>query len=111
MLAARVAEGMRREPSKRPIALEIRPGIAPQSCIMVGDRIDNDVSPAKLIGMRTMLFRTGRHIEQQPRSAVEVPDVEVWDVTGLKAALSTSALGSHKGEPRVPPDLSDDYLA
>jgi putative hydrolase of the HAD superfamily len=36
-------------------------GISPVDCIMVGDRIDNDVVPAKLLGMRTVLFRTGRH--------------------------------------------------
>ena len=28
---------------------------------MVGDRIDNDIAPAITLGMRTVLFRTGRH--------------------------------------------------
>jgi FMN phosphatase YigB (HAD superfamily) len=54
---------------------------------MVGDRIDNDITPARLLGMRTVLFRTGRHIEQQARSVDEVPDVEVRDVAGLEEAL------------------------
>ena len=35
---------------------------------MVGDRIDNDIAPATTLGMRTVLFRTGRHAAQQPRS-------------------------------------------
>jgi len=62
-------------------------GIAPEECIMVGDRIDNDIAPARVLGMRTVLFRTGRHAAQQPRSADEVPDVEVRNVAGLRAAL------------------------
>jgi hypothetical protein len=37
--------------------------------------------------MRTILFRTGRHRAQQPRSWLEVPDAEVEDVDGLRAAL------------------------
>ena len=54
---------------------------------MVGDRIDNDIAPANLLGMRTILFRTGRHIAQQPRSADELADAEVSSVEGLSEAL------------------------
>jgi HAD superfamily hydrolase (TIGR01662 family) len=60
---------------------------APEECVMVGDRIDNDIAPAKLLGMRTVLFRTGRHIRQQPRTPDEIPDAEVHDVAGLKVAI------------------------
>ena len=59
-----------------------------RECVMVGDRVDNDIFPARRLGMRTVLFRTGRHIGQQPRSVDEVPDVEVHDVAGLRAALA-----------------------
>ncbi len=62
-------------------------GVEPGECIMVGDRVDNDIVPAKLLGMRTVLFRTGRHIAQQPRSWDEVPDAEVRDAVQLKRAL------------------------
>jgi HAD superfamily hydrolase (TIGR01549 family) len=62
-------------------------GVSPVDCIMVGDRVDNDVVPAKLLGMRTVLFRTGRHRTQQPRSWEERPDVEVYDVAGLESAI------------------------
>ena len=62
-------------------------GVSPDECIMVGDRIDNDIAPAKLLGMRTVLFRTGRHIEQQARSHQEVPDAEVLDVVALRVAM------------------------
>ncbi|MEP7216510.1 MAG: HAD family hydrolase [Anaerolineaceae bacterium] len=61
--------------------------VDPAECIMVGDRIDNDIAPANVLGMRTILFRTGRHIAQQPRSVDELPDAEVNTVEALSAAL------------------------
>lgn len=62
-------------------------GVEPAACLMVGDRIDNDVAPAKHLGMATVRFRTGRHAAQQPRSHDEVPDAEVEDAAALGAAL------------------------
>jgi HAD superfamily hydrolase (TIGR01509 family) len=62
-------------------------GVTPPECVMVGDRIDNDIFPASLLGMRTVLFRTGRHIAQQPRSHLEVPDAEVRSVAELEAGI------------------------
>jgi len=38
--------------------------------------------------MRTVPFRTGGHVDQQPRSWDEVPDVEVRTVVELKAVLT-----------------------
>ena len=61
--------------------------VDPASCLMVGDRIDNDIAPAKALGMRTVLFRTGRHRLQMPRSAQEVPDADVASVEELDAAI------------------------
>lgn len=62
-------------------------GVTPERCIVVGDRIDNDVAPARTLGMRTVLFRTGRHQEQQPRSWDEAPDAEVRTVEELQREL------------------------
>jgi HAD superfamily hydrolase (TIGR01662 family) len=62
-------------------------GISPVDCIMVGDRIDNDVVPAKFLGMRTVLFKTGRHRTQQPRSWEERPAAEVHNVVDLELAI------------------------
>lgn len=62
-------------------------GVEPREAIMVGDRVDNDICPAKTLGMQTILFRTGRHREQQPRSWEEVADAEVHDADGLRAAI------------------------
>jgi FMN phosphatase YigB (HAD superfamily) len=62
-------------------------GVAPAQCIMVGDRIDNDIVPAKSLGMAAVLFRGGRHRKQRPRGPAEEPDAVVTDVMELEAAL------------------------
>ena len=62
-------------------------GVSPEECVMVGDRIDNDIVPAKWLGMRAVRFRTGRHIAQQPRSWTEVPDVEAASVAALEEGI------------------------
>jgi len=61
--------------------------VDPAECIMVGDRIDNDIAPARLLGMAAVLLRTGRHAAQQPRSWIEEPDEVVEDVPELARAL------------------------
>jgi putative hydrolase of the HAD superfamily len=62
-------------------------GVTPGECIMVGDRIDDDIVPAKSLGMAAILFRSGRHRRQRPRGAAEEPDAIVTDVMELDAAL------------------------
>jgi HAD superfamily hydrolase (TIGR01509 family) len=68
--------------------------VNPSECIMVGDRIDNDIAPAKILGMRTVLVRTGRHAAQQPRSWDEVPDYEVTDASGILLAVEKLISGT-----------------
>ncbi|SJZ40143.1 FMN phosphatase YigB, HAD superfamily [Enhydrobacter aerosaccus] len=55
--------------------------------IFVGDRLDQDVAPAKAQGMTTIQFRSGRWRRQKPRSAAETPDVTVTDVRELEEAI------------------------
>ncbi len=64
-------------------------GVEPAECIMVGDRVDNDIYPATVLGMASVLFRTGRHQNQQPRSFEELPDAECHDCSGLLAVIRT----------------------
>jgi len=61
--------------------------VMPAECIMVGDRIDADIMPARQLGMRTVRLRTGRHATQEPRSEAERPDAEVTDVVGMREAI------------------------
>jgi len=53
----------------------------------VGDRIDNDIAPAKALGMVAIQLRGGRHRRQQPRSPAETPDAVVTDVRELEEAI------------------------
>jgi HAD superfamily hydrolase (TIGR01662 family) len=62
-------------------------GVHPTRCIMVGDRIDNDIAPAKALGMAAIRFRSGRHARQQPRGPSEAPDADVIDVLELERAI------------------------
>src|SRR6478672_1964588 len=64
-------------------------GVASASCIMVGDRIDNDIAPAKALGMATILFRSGRHRKQRPRTPADEPHAIVTDVAELETAILT----------------------
>jgi putative hydrolase of the HAD superfamily len=63
------------------------PGVPAADCIMVGDRLDIDIAPARALGMATIRFRTGRYRKQKPRSPAETPDAEVTDVRELAAAI------------------------
>lgn len=56
-------------------------------CVMVGDRIDNDIVPAKMLGMAAILFRSGRHRRQRPRMPTEEPHAVVTDVAELEEAV------------------------
>ena len=54
---------------------------------MVGDRIDNDIVPAKMLGMIAIRLVSGRHADQQPRSGAEVPHADVHSVAELDRAI------------------------
>jgi FMN phosphatase YigB (HAD superfamily) len=62
-------------------------GVDPKTCVMVGDRIDKDIIPARLLGMRTILVRTGIHRNQIPRTPFEIPDVDLPGINGLAEAI------------------------
>jgi FMN phosphatase YigB (HAD superfamily) len=62
-------------------------GVKPKDCIMVGDRVDNDIIPAKHLGMKTILVRVGLHRNQQPRIPWEMPDAEMESIAGLAKAV------------------------
>jgi putative hydrolase of the HAD superfamily len=62
-------------------------GVNPEQCIMVGDRIDKDIIPAKELGMKTIRIRVGLHKNQKPRIPYEIPDVELESVRGLSEAI------------------------
>ena len=62
--------------------------VLPAECILVGDRLDADIAPARAAGMATIQFRSGRWRRQRPRSEAETPDAVVTDVAELEAAIA-----------------------
>lgn len=67
-------------------ALELA-SCAPGEAIMVGDRIDNDVRPAKELGILTIRVRQGSHRFQNPRNRLESADATVDIITELENLL------------------------
>ena len=55
-----------------------------QEAVMVGDRLDNDISPAKELGMKTVWIRQDLAIYQNPQKVEEQPDYIVDDLSELK---------------------------
>ena len=58
------------------LAIE-RSGCEPEHAVMVGDRIDNDITPAKSLGWKTIRIKQGLSQGQVPMNAEQVPDFEV----------------------------------
>ena len=58
------------------LAME-RTGCEPEHAVMVGDRIDNDITPANMLGWKTIRIKHGLSQGQVPMNAEQVPDFEV----------------------------------
>ena len=56
-------------------------GCSPSKIAMVGDRLDNDIMPAKKSGMKTIWIKQGLNSVQKPLSNEYVPD---WEVTSVQ---------------------------
>ena len=59
--------------------------------IMIGDRLDNDIIPARRIGMKTIWLRWGRYRMMEPRTPDEAPDATVADVREVLDAVNSLA--------------------
>lgn len=55
--------------------------------VMVGDRLDNDIFPAKRLGMKTIWIKQGFGGLQKPKSAEYVPDAEITSLGELLTIL------------------------
>lgn len=63
-------------------------GIEPGEAIFVGDRADNDVKPAKALGMKTVRFKRGdQYIYFNPTAPEMTADVTVTDIGSLASAV------------------------
>ena len=59
----------------------------PENAVMVGDRLDNDIRPAKRLGMRTVRIRKGIAGYAGPAGPEEVPDYSVDSLSELLRVL------------------------
>ena len=58
-------------------------GCAPEEAFMIGDRLDNDIFPAKSLGMKTVWLRQGFGALQIPKGPEYTPDSIVDSLTEL----------------------------
>ena len=71
-----------------------RAGCEPHEAVMVGDRLDNDIGPAKRLGWRTIRVRQGLARLQEPREPAEQADCTIEAIAELPGALAKPAKGA-----------------
>lgn len=64
-------------------------GCAPNESVMIGDRLDNDIRPAKALGFRTVRVLQGPGRLQQPRNAAETPDATAENLCEVAALFDS----------------------
>lgn len=65
-----------------------RTGCASEDAVMIGDRLDNDMSPALTMGMRTVRVRaTGDFIRFEPSGEDDTPHTTISSLRDLPSAL------------------------
>lgn len=62
-------------------------GCDAHEAVMVGDRLDNDIAPAKKLGMNTVWIQQGFAIYQKPESAEYEPDYTINHLSMLEELL------------------------
>ncbi len=56
-----------------------------EDAVMIGDRLDNDIIPAKSLGMNTVWIKQGFAVYQIANDEIEIPDFEVNSLSELLA--------------------------
>lgn len=64
-----------------------RAGADPARSVMVGDRLDCDIAPARLLGLKTVRVVRGSHREQRPRTPADLPDRSVAGADEILSAI------------------------
>lgn len=60
-----------------------RAGCRPENAVMIGDRLDNDIMPAKKMGMKTIWVKQGMAAYGSPRNEKEIPDHTIEKISEL----------------------------
>lgn len=66
--------------------------------MLIGDRLDNDMIPARRMGIGTIWVRHGRYSVLEPRTPSEIPDVTVESVSQVRVALTAIEAQSTQGD-------------
>ena len=82
VVASAEAGAAKPDPAIFRMALE-RAGCAPAQAVMVGDRIDNDVAPARALGMHSVRVLQGPGAFYRPHSLEEEPEYTIQDLGEL----------------------------
>lgn len=83
LVIASAEEGVAKPDSEIFLRALKRADCLPENSVMIGDRIDNDIEPAKKLGMKTIWVRQGFSIYQQPINEYQKADYVVdslWDI-------------------------------
>lgn len=87
LVIASAEEGVAKpEPKIFELALE-RSGCKPENAVMIGDRIDNDIVPANLLGMNTIWIKQGFGQYWNVTEEIEQADYTVNNLTELCGIL------------------------
>ena len=62
-------------------------GCTPEEACMVGDRIDNDIRPAKKLGMMTVRLRQGFFRNRTAECDFDIPDADIKSIGDLPAVF------------------------
>lgn len=61
---------------------------APEQTVMIGDRLDNDIYPAKKLGIGTIWVKQGFSVYQTPENEAHTPDFTVSSITEILEILT-----------------------
>lgn len=83
LVVASAEEGLAKpDPAIFRLALS-RADCLPEQAVMIGDRLDNDIAPAKQLGMKTIWVKQGFGGFSTPRGDFETPDAAAEDLDAV----------------------------
>lgn len=87
LVVASAEEGVAKPDKEIFIRALHRAGCISHNAVMVGDRIDNDIEPAKKLGMKTIWVKQGFAIYQSPINELQKADYEVDNLLDILKIL------------------------
>ena len=68
-------------------------GCEPEQAVMIGDRLDYDIRPARLLGWKTIRIAQGFARFQSPRDGMDEADITLANLKGLVPVFMSSLVG------------------